>query len=149
MSDNHSAIEPSDSLKGNFASGDSLLRVLIVDDDADSREVLAELVALLGHQPITAGTGKEALSCVEIQQPSLGILDISLADIDGCELIRCIRAQPLGGQMRFVALTGHSDPVTRAAVKHAGFHAFCLKPIDLQNLKLLLEQERDRLRNQV
>jgi CheY-like chemotaxis protein len=149
MTENRSAIGHCDAPKRNIAASESLIRVLIVDDDADSREVLAELVTLLGHQAITAGTAKEALACIEIQQPTLGILDISLADTDGCELIRCIRAQPFGGRMRFVALTGHSDPGTRAAVKLAGFHEFCLKPIDLQTLKMLLEQEGDRLVRQV
>lgn len=120
------------------------MRVLIVDDDDDSREVLAELVRMLGHHPITAETADEALSSVEVHRPNLGILDISLSEMDGCELIRRIRTQLAGSRMRFVALTGHSDPATRAAAQRAGFDEFCLKPIDIESLKSLIDQENER-----
>ncbi len=121
-----------------------LLNVLIVDDDGDSLEVLAELVKMLGHIPATAKSAEEALAYIEQAPPSICIADISLPDIDGCELIRRIRAGTVGGSMTLVALTGHSDAGTRAAAKRAGVDQFCLKPIDIEQLKGLLDGEAMR-----
>ncbi|HEY5956395.1 MAG TPA: response regulator [Polyangiaceae bacterium] len=115
------------------------LRVIIVDDDDDSRDMLAELVRLYGHIPIAANCAAEAMELITPNVPDLGFIDISLADVDGCELIRRIRSRVEGAKIRLVALTGHSDDVTRQQAKLAGCDDYWVKPISLPNLTALFE----------
>jgi CheY-like chemotaxis protein len=115
------------------------LRVMIVDDDDDSRDMLAELVRLYGHIPIAATGMGEAMKLISPNVPDLGFIDITLADADGCELIRQIRSRSDGGKIRLVALTGHSDDGTRTLAKAAGCDEFWVKPISLPDLTALFE----------
>ena len=112
--------------------------VLIVEDDDDSREMLSELTALYGHRAMGAATAQAAIECAQQRLPALAFIDLSLADSDGFEVARRLRAVPGGERVRLVALTGYSDSASRARAELAGFDEFVVKPLMPEKLSELL-----------
>lgn len=116
-------------------------RVLIVEDDDDSREMLGELVASYGHLAVPAANADEALAHVRIQKPDVAFIDLGLPQLGGCELARLLRlamADTPGLKTRLVALTGYSDREMRESAGAAGFDAYVVKPIMPEALEALL-----------
>ena len=113
-------------------------RILIVEDDDDSREMLVELIGMLGHRAIGAPNAKDALRVARDEQPDVALIDIGLPDVSGVDFARSLRATPNGANMRLVALTGYSDSVTRQLAAEAGFDDFVVKPFSTENLATLL-----------
>ena len=130
------------------------LRILLVEDDPDSREVLAEILRLAGARCDAAASGREALACAvrhgtapagptrgrtarAIGTPSVGfdclVLDLGLPDTDGCRLLQKLRLA-LGGRdgqlPPAIALTAFGRPADRQRAFSAGFDAFAQKPLD-------------------
>lgn len=118
--------------------------VLIVEDDEDSRDMLSELVSLLGHRAVRAANAAEALWQVGEAEPALALIDIGLPEIDGCEVARQLRASKAGGAIRLVALTGYSDGATRETAAAAGFDDFVVKPLMPETLEALLRRVTPR-----
>lgn len=114
-------------------------RVLIVEDDEDSREMLGELVSLLGHSPVRAADAIEALQCVRDAEPDVALIDIGLPEIDGCEVARRVRASG-ASKVRLIALTGYSDGATRESATAAGFDDFVVKPLLPETLEHVLRR---------
>ena len=110
-------------------------RVLIVEDDPDSREILSELVKLLGHAPAAAANGAEALRAASERPPEITFIDIGLPDVDGYEVARQLRGRPDGKAMYIVALTGYSDPHELKTAEAAGFDEYIVKPLELDQLE--------------
>lgn len=119
--------------------------MLIVEDDDDSREMLAELVTMLGCRALRAGDAAQALRHAQDSEPDLALVDIGLPEVDGYEVARRLRAQPSGKHMRLVALTGYSDVAVREEAIAAGFDDFVVKPVLPEALESLLRAERSRL----
>jgi len=105
-------------------------RVLIVEDDEDVRDVLGELIAALGHEPLTAASVDEAIKHASESPVEVALVDLGLPVVDGYEVARRLRASAWGATMRLVALTGYSDNVTRRNAAAAGFDHFLVKPAD-------------------
>ena len=112
--------------------------VLIVEDDDDSRDMLSELTALYGHRAVGAATAQAAIESAEQRLPALAFIDIGLADADGFEVARRLRAVPGGERVHLVALTGYSDSASRARAELAGFNEFVVKPLMPEKLSELL-----------
>jgi CheY-like chemotaxis protein len=107
------------------------MRLLVVDDDADNREMLAMTLEHCGARVATAGSVAEALRILEEERPQVLISDIGLPDEDGFSLMRKVRALPTsrGGDIPAIALTGHGAEEDRAQTRGAGFHAHLTKPV--------------------
>lgn len=114
-------------------------RVLIVDDNVDAAECLAQLLQLEGHSVGTAHTGRAALEQIMLLRCEVVLVDIGLPDMDGYELARRIREA--GSLARLVALTGYgqADDVRRG--RAVGFEAHLLKPVDLPALHEILRSK--------
>jgi len=109
-------------------------RVLVVDDNVDITSCLHDLLALLGHEVHEANTGSRALALAAEHGPDLVLLDLSLPDLDGYEVVRGLRAMPAGVAMEIVALSGSRlDPS-----REGRFDRHILKPIDLADLRAIL-----------
>ncbi len=113
-------------------------RVLIVEDDDDSREMLMEIVGLLGHRAFGAPNATAALRVAEDTNPDIVLIDIGLPDASGHDIAKTLRAAPNGSHMRLVALTGYSDSATRQLAADAGFDDFVVKPFSSDSLASLL-----------
>jgi CheY-like chemotaxis protein len=106
-------------------------RVLVVDDDADNREMLASVLTHSGALVATAESAAEALSVFERERPHVLISDIGLPDEDGCALLRKLRALPIASSVPAIALSGYGDPEDCAEASLAGFQAHLTKPVEL------------------
>jgi len=126
------------------ARDSKVLDVLIVEDDDDSREMLAELVSMLGCHALRAGDAAQALRHAQESKPDLALVDIGLPEVDGYEVARRLRAQPGSKDMRLIALTGYSDLSVREEALAAGFDDFVVKPVLPEALESLLRAERAR-----
>lgn len=114
------------------------LRVLIVDDEHDHVDLLAEFITELGHHTATAHTAAEALTQTASARFDLILVDFLLPDQSGDELVRQLRAR--GITARIIATTGFNTRQTRDNVARAGVDAFLLKPFSLAKIRFELEQ---------
>lgn len=115
------------------------LRILVVDDNLDSAESLAALLAIGGHELELAHDGAEAVDKAAAFRPHVVLLDIGLPRLDGYEACREMRKLPRGAEMDIVALTGWSLEDDRGKARDAGFTRHLVKPIDFEELEGLLQ----------
>ena len=121
------------------------LSVLVVEDQLDSREALAEALESLGARVKTAASVKDALQCLETETPSLMISDIAMPQADGFELIRKVRERITSEKMPAIAITGLSRLAEQEKALEAGFQVCIVKPASLQ----LLSESIQRLTQRV
>jgi signal transduction histidine kinase len=119
------------------AKSDSLLRVLIVDDNRDAADSLAMLLQFEGRQTLCAYSGEAALQEIVAFNPQLVLLDIGLPGLDGYEVARRLKAA--SPKLRVIALSGYGQVEDRQRSAAAGFDAHLVKPVDLDALKRALE----------
>jgi CheY-like chemotaxis protein/two-component sensor histidine kinase len=113
-------------------------KVLVVDDNVDAAELLAEALRELGCDTEVAHDGASALDSVGRIRPEVVFLDIGLPVMDGYELARRVRAQPALAGVRLVAVTGYGQESDRKRGREAGIDEHVVKPIDLEQLPTLL-----------
>jgi CheY-like chemotaxis protein/anti-sigma regulatory factor (Ser/Thr protein kinase) len=114
-------------------------RVLVVDDNADAAQSLAEVLGAFGHAVATHHSSNAALTAAAADWPDVFILDIGLPDIDGYELVRRLRALQAGRPARYVALTGYGQAQDKVLAHGAGFDHHFVKPVDLTALCAVLD----------
>jgi PAS domain S-box-containing protein len=119
-------------------------RILVVDDNRDAAESLKLLLRLCGHDASAAHDGPEALALARALRPSLVLLDIGLPGMDGYELARRLREEPLHKDARLVAMTGYGQMTDRERSSGAGFFAHLVKPVSLEALNALLARTASR-----
>ena len=111
-------------------------RVLLVDDNHDSREMYRAVLRAHGHEVREAANGERALALIGEEPLDVAFIDIGLpGGMDGYELARRIRKHPLGQRVRLVALTGYGFPEDRAQSLQAGFACHLVKPVDADTLQ--------------
>jgi PAS domain S-box-containing protein len=115
-------------------------RILIVEDNADSREMLRVLLELAGHEVHEAEDGPGGLAALERVRPDVALIDLGLPGLDGYELAR--RARQAGTTARLVALTGYGLPDDRQRSRQAGFDAHLVKPVDRDQLAMAIRAAR-------
>ena len=119
-------------------NGPSKLRVLVVEDHADSAETLAVLLRLHGHEVDVAPDGPTALRIAAQNPPDVALLDIGLPGMDGFEVARRLQEQAAGKMPLLVAVTGYGQEEHRRRSKQAGIDLHLLKPVDPEEIKTLL-----------
>jgi PAS domain S-box-containing protein len=112
------------------------IKVLVVDDEADTRELIREVLNECGSEVITSGSVEEALVALEEHKPDILISDLGMPDEDGYSLISKIRALPSerGGHIPAAALTAYARAEDRMRVLRSGFQFHLPKPIDSAEL---------------
>jgi CheY-like chemotaxis protein len=116
------------------------LRILIVDDNRDSADMLATLLKSSGHETCTANDGLAAVDAAANLQPDVIFMDIGLPVLNGYEAARRIRELQCDKKPVLVALTGWGQDADRRRSESAGFDAHLVKPVDDRVLgKLLVE----------
>jgi signal transduction histidine kinase/ActR/RegA family two-component response regulator len=122
-------------------------RILVVDDNVDAGEVLAEALRAHGHEVALAQDGVRALALASAFRPRTALLDIGLPGMDGYELARRLRElDPADGPLRLVAMTGYGQQSDRAESHAAGFDLHLVKPLDLERVVALFEEQAVPLR---
>ncbi|TVQ07640.1 MAG: response regulator [Leptolyngbya sp. DLM2.Bin27] len=121
-------------------------RILVVDDDDNTREFLAFLLELHGANVIATATASEALTTLTQFKPEALLSDIGMPDVDGYMLMRQVRALPAeqGGTIPAIALTAYAGEIDYKQAMAAGFQQHIAKPVEpqvlIQAIACLLEQ---------
>ena len=112
------------------------LKLLVVDDDPNTRELLCDALEIRGACVRASATANEAQQLLAVWHPDLMISDIGMPCVDGYELIRRVRHLPAaqGGTTPAIACTGHARTEDRARAICAGYDAVVAKPVDLDVL---------------
>jgi PAS domain S-box-containing protein len=111
------------------------VRVLVVDDEQDSLEVLREVLTLAGAEVTTVTSAREALHAVDATGPfDLIVSDIGMPETDGYELIRRVRAGGSGADVPAIALTAYARGTDAVLARSAGFQEHLVKPVDERRL---------------
>lgn len=121
------------------AAGDAQ-RVLLVDDNVDSVQALAQLLKAYGHHVAVVYDPVSALRIVERFAPDVAVLDIGLPVMDGYELVRRLRESLGDHPCRFVALTGYGQDTDRDRSRAAGFGQHLVKPVSPDALLRLIQE---------
>lgn len=107
-------------------------RILVVDDNRDAAETLAEALSTAGHRVRMAFDGPAALVVAQEFQPNVAFLDIGLPAMDGYELAHKLRALPWEVQPLLIAVTGYGQPSDRQRASEAGFDTHLVKPVTIE-----------------
>ena len=116
-------------------------RVLVVDDNEDARELLAELLSSLGYEVAVAEDGPTALQQLREFSAEVAILDLGLPVMDGFELARRVRERQGVAVPRLIALTGYGLDRDLTRSRAAGFDVHLVKPVDVADLVSAIEAE--------
>ena len=107
------------------------LKILVVDDDVDTRELIEWVLKRVGAEVTSVGSAREALEVIEREKPHVLVSDIAMPEEDGYTLLKTIRALPpeRGGRIPAIALTAHSLVQDRLQSLRAGFQSHVPKPV--------------------
>lgn len=114
-------------------------KIMIAEDNADSLELLSEMVRGWGYTVIEARNGADALEKIEESSPDLVVCDIKMPVLDGVGFVRAIRRHSKLAGLPVIALTGF-DPHDHDAIASAGFTTFQSKPVSSELLRRNLER---------
>ena len=117
-------------------------RVLVVEDNADAREMLVYLLKHNGHEVRAAGDGPSAIAEANVFAPQIVLLDVGLPGADGYAVARELRATPNTADALIVALTGYGQADDRERAFAAGFDVHLLKPADAAQVLEVVQRER-------
>ncbi len=115
-------------------------RILVVDDNQDAAELLAEALTRLGHDVRHAFDGPSALTILPGFTPDIAVLDLGLPVMNGYELATQIRSTLDPCPTKFIAVTGYGQADDRRRTKEAGFHLHLVKPINLKQVREAITQ---------
>jgi CheY-like chemotaxis protein len=107
-------------------------RILVVDDNVDALEGLSLLLQTSGYEVMKACDGRQALQIAAGCHPDLALLDIGMPHMDGYEVARRIRAEPWGGKVALVALSGWGQSEDLRRTRESGFDFHLVKPVSFE-----------------
>jgi CheY-like chemotaxis protein len=122
---------------GNSASPS--LRILVIDDNADSAEAMALLLQIAGHEVCVSHDGPSGLDEARRFAPEVVFCDITMpGGMDGYAVAQALRAEPITASARLVAVSGRVAGADRRRARDAGFEGFLPKPFGRQALMEML-----------
>ena len=104
------------------------ISVLLVDDDADSREILTLALTMCGASVRAADSARSAVRACDEARPDVILSDLSMPQYDGFDFLRAVRTRQTCARVPVIAVTGHAP--LRARALEAGFYDFLTKPVD-------------------
>jgi CheY-like chemotaxis protein len=128
--------------KPELVVADKNLKILIVEDNDDSRWMLEKLLRFDGHEVSVAADGIAGYEAVRRDQPDVVLLDIGLPGMDGYKVAERIRAEFPDRAIQLVAVTGYGRAEDHAAIMRAGFDEHLIKPIGAKDLARALRRRR-------
>lgn len=123
-------------------------RILLVEDNELNRDMLSRRLMRRGYEVDMATDGKEGLRIAASARPDLILLDLSLPEMDGWEVLRRLKQDPAMNRIPVMALTAHALVTDRKRAFDAGFDDYDIKPVEmprlLKKIELLLNPEAKR-----
>jgi len=133
---------PGDGTDGQAGRRSDRCRIVLVDDQADSREMLRMLLEARDHQVIDVEDGPSAIDVITREKPDVAFIDIGLPAMNGYEVAQRIRDRPALDDVMLVALTGYGAPSDVSAARAAGFDEHLIKPAELAKLERILANRK-------
>jgi signal transduction histidine kinase/DNA-binding response OmpR family regulator len=121
--------------------GDGPLRLLVVDDVADNREMLEDLLGQLGFQVQSVADGQACLDAIPEFRPDLVLLDLRMPGLDGFATLAQLRKFPMAKRLPVIAVTAASRDEDREQAMAVGFSSYLVKPLILEQLLDALEEQ--------
>ena len=115
-------------------------KVVIVDDDRETRELLQAALEDKGYQVVLAQSGLRLISYLHVDRPDVILLDVVMSWIDGFELCRALKRNPRFASIPVVFISGRSDQAAIDAGLACGAAAYFPKPIDIDELHQRIEE---------
>jgi two-component system phosphate regulon response regulator PhoB len=116
-----------------------MARILVVEDEADIRQVLAYNLGQSGHEVRVADRGAQALDMAKAERPDLILLDLMLPDISGLEVCRAVKTDPALRDIPVVMLTARSEEIDRVVGFELGADDYVVKPFSVRELGLRIQ----------
>jgi len=116
-----------------------MAKILLVEDDALSRDLAQRWLIRQGYEVVTARDGDQAVAAAQAQAPDLILMDLSLPRVDGWTAAREIKGTPTTRHIPIIVLTAHVAPAVREDALRAGCDEYEAKPIDFPSLKTKIE----------
>jgi DNA-binding response OmpR family regulator len=110
--------------------------ILIVDDQADNRHMLAAMLEQEGYGTLTASGGMDAMDVIARNPPDLVLLDVSMPDMDGYAVASLLKADPKTAGIPIIMVTAHTGRGARVVGLHTGAEDYLTKPVDAPELLL-------------
>jgi len=110
--------------------------ILIVDDQADNRDMLSALLAQEVYRTVAAASGMEAMDAIANHCPHLILLDVSMPDMDGFAVASLLKADPKTAGIPIIMVTAHAGRGARVVGLNAGAEDYLTKPVDAPELLL-------------
>ncbi len=114
-------------------------KVLIVEDNNDSREIMNRFITRMGYEAIKAKNSNEAIAFAEAEEPDLILMDMELPDLDGVKTTAILRQNPKTSHIPVVALTAWISELWEEKASKVGITTYLIKPISPQTLKETIE----------
>jgi two-component system, sensor histidine kinase len=109
-------------------------RILVVDDNQDSADMLAALIGMCGHEVTTAHNGAAAIAAALETRPAIVLMDLGLPDMSGFDAVKHLLAHSGMAATKFVVLSGFGSDADRAEAHEIGIHDYLTKPVTLEKL---------------
>ena len=116
----------------------SVRRVLVIDDNVDAAETLAEALRLRGHEVEVAYNGRTGLAMARQRRPDVLLCDIGLPEMDGYAIARAFQNEPQLRSVLLIAVSGYAQPADRVRSRSAGFAHHLAKPPNLETIQELI-----------
>lgn len=113
-------------------------RILVVDDEANVREMVSKVITLIGHEVVTTGSGQEALDILKKEPFSIIITDIRMPEMDGFELMKAVRS--LFPNTYIICMTAHGGAYTYTDVVNVGATDYITKPFTIDEMRAKLNR---------
>ena len=111
-------------------------RILIVDDQPDIADMLAQVIAAAGFEPVVARSGKDAISAVLAEKPDLVLLDVSMPGIDGFAVATMLKSDPATNAIPIIMVSAQVGRGARVIGLESGAEDYLTKPVDTAELLL-------------
>ena len=119
-------------------------KILIVEDNKDSLEILGLRITAIGFQAIKAYNSKEAIMYAEAEEPDLIFMDLDLPDADGIKTTAILKKNPKTSHIPVVAVTAWMSALSEEKAGKVGIVTYLIKPVSPQTLKETIEKYTNR-----
>lgn len=116
------------------------MKIVIVDDNADAAGMLSMLLEIEGHSVLLAFSGRAGIDLISATQPDIAIVDLSMPDIGGLDVVSAAKQAPNMSNCVFLVLTGRADLDARQIATEIGVAHFFTKGADVSHLLSFLKQ---------
>ena len=115
-------------------------KILIVEDNKDSREILGLFVTRVGYQVIKASNSQEAITQAEAECPDLILMDLDLPDADGIKTTAILKKNPKTSHIPVVAVTAWMSALSEERASKVGIETYLINPVSPQTLKETIQE---------